>query len=278
MKQFIIYVIDSFFLLTIFGLGVPAFCAIVLNQIEQGLFRVLSKRFGVQAVVYATGWLGTPIHELSHAILCPVFLHRIDEFQPFKPDFESGTMGYVKHTPADNPWSKLGGFFIGIAPLFGGSLALWFLTWACTGVNLLHFSGSAVAADGLQSPGATLFGFFDMALSTLGGLTQMRHWVLWPVFIYLSLCIGAHMAPSSADIKNGLPGLAMVLMLFALISFTVPTINRIGLSAVTMQQLFYCMNLITGPMVLLMMLAIVLNGANLLLMWLVCGLPGRVGL
>lgn len=275
MHDFVVNAIDSFFLLVVFGLGVPGLCALVLNHIEQALFAVLTKRFGVTSVVYLTGWLGTPIHEFSHAALCLVFLHRIDEIQPFKPDFETGTLGYVKHTPRDNAWSKVGGFFIGVAPLFGGSLALCLLTWACTGVNWLD-TGSALAGHvAIQSPGETLYAFFQIALQTLGDLGRMRHWALWPVFLYASVCIGAHMAPSGSDIKNGLPGLAMIVTCFALISLTVGALQALGARSVTMGQLFYFLNLATGPVVLLLMIAITLNLANLLVCWVVCMLFRR---
>ena len=31
-----------------------------------------------QGVCYATGFIGTPIHELSHALMCVVFRHKIE--------------------------------------------------------------------------------------------------------------------------------------------------------------------------------------------------------
>ncbi|MGH7144161.1 MAG: hypothetical protein ACREJ2_08465 [Planctomycetota bacterium] len=274
MKPFVVNSIDAFFLLTVFGLGLPALCALALHHIEQGLFGVLSRRFGVKAVVYLTGWLGTPVHELSHAALCPIFGHTINEFQPFKPDFETGTLGYVKHTPGPGIWSRLGGFFIGIAPLLGGSLALCLLTWLCTGVNLLAMTPALSAQANMASPGETIYGFFRIALHTLGALTHMRYWFLWPVFVYGSLCIGAHMAPSGADLKNGLSGLVLLLVLFGLVSLTVGGLEALDVRVVTIGQLFYILNLAVAPVVLLLMLSIVLNGANLMLMWLLCSLPG----
>ncbi|MHC4779857.1 MAG: hypothetical protein ACYTFG_14880, partial [Planctomycetota bacterium] len=102
---------------------------LVLHGLERLVQRSLARHFGWGSILW-TGWLGTPIHELSHAALCLLFGHRIEEMALFKPDKETGRMGYVNHSwNPGNPYAVAGNFFIGIAPLAGGAVVLFFFLW-----------------------------------------------------------------------------------------------------------------------------------------------------
>jgi len=107
-------------------------------------------------------WLNAPgvmLHELSHA--CVVFLFspfgfRITSITLFriKPMLQHGPNGRVMHSggrqslqlgevqyvrPQGRIMSYIGDGFSGIAPLFGGVVALSFLYWVATGYNLWDF-------------------------------------------------------------------------------------------------------------------------------------------
>lgn len=186
-------------LLVLFG-PVVVF-AVAIHFLQRATQKRLAERFGWKSVMW-TGWLGTPIHELSHVIMCVVFRHRIDAVSLFEPDPDSGRLGYVRHSwRAGNWYEELGNVFIGIAPLIGGSAALLVLlgifypdTFSST---VEEPSGSASLASASSSP-AVIFAAVSSVcthLLQLQNLTTIKFWV----FVYLVLCIGSHMAPSRSD-------------------------------------------------------------------------------
>lgn len=196
---------------------------LIIHAFERISQRRLAERFGWNAVLW-TGWLGTPIHELSHVVMCWLFRHRIDEVVLFEPDQQSGRLGYVRHSYRhDNGFETIGNVFIGIAPLIGGSLVLTIL--------LLIFYFDAAVGGFRPSPNeeGQALGLLEQTFAmtrqigseifTLKNLASVRLWL----FLYLVLCVGSHMAPSRSDyegasrgvfwLATGLTGIALTLVL-----------------------------------------------------------------
>ena len=75
-------------------------------------------------------WIGTPIHELSHFLMCLLFGFKVSEvklFRPFKGK-KDGILGYVNYSyNPKNLYQKIGNFFVGIAPMIGGSIVIYIL-------------------------------------------------------------------------------------------------------------------------------------------------------
>ena len=168
-------------------------------------------------VVYATGFIGTPIHELSHAAMCIVFGHRITEIKLFQIGSEDGTLGYVKHSSNPrNLYQRMGQYFIGVAPIFVGSVVLYFammyfLPETYNKINLTFFKLKASSGSFalFEKFGDT---FLDLVRSILGEFPMSA---LGWVFIILSMCIALHMNLSHADLKGAIsavPLLAIVLL------------------------------------------------------------------
>ena len=55
-----------------------------------------SRAFGRKGFLL-TAWIGVPIHELGHAIMCVLFRHKIVGTQFFPTDTSQGALGYVQH-------------------------------------------------------------------------------------------------------------------------------------------------------------------------------------
>jgi hypothetical protein len=193
--------------------GPLAAVAVCLRLVERALSSRLLSRLGWGGV-WLTGWLGVPIHELSHAAACVLFGHRLRRVRLFAPDRRTGRLGGVEHAyDPRNPWQQLGRFFIGVAPLVGGAGALWLLTWACgpSGVDLAPLQAQA-RPDGLLSAAAERS---LRVLSVLADPAVLGSWTTW-LYLYLCLCIGTHISPSRPDLEGGWPGFLLLVALIVL--------------------------------------------------------------
>ncbi|MCO7128147.1 hypothetical protein NIE88_20595 [Sporolactobacillus shoreicorticis] len=161
--------------------------------------------FGMKGIYY-TAWLGTPIHELSHAVMCLIFRHRVTEIKLLQAVDSDGTMGYVRHAYNPNSlYQRIGNLFIGVAPLIGGSLVIALCAkWVTDGASPALFDWSHARR---------LFSFFDLPSWEVLGKTILRifqglftvsnysHPVFW-LFVLIALCVSSRMSLSSEDIRG----------------------------------------------------------------------------
>jgi hypothetical protein len=215
--------------------------ALIIHWFERITQLRLAERFGWRSVMW-TGWLGTPIHELSHAAMCVLFRHRVDDIALFEPDRESGRLGYVKHSFRRGNWfEEIGNLFIGIAPLIGGSIALAALLW------LFYPDAAAAAVTAAQNSGQSPVGAGDIMARTWELASQIAAEILsfqnfWTarfwIFIYLVLCVGSHMAPSWSDYRGASRGvwlagglLLAVTLLMAAVGVDLNAVNNAFIGA-----------------------------------------------
>ncbi len=174
------------------------------------------------AVCVATGLIGTPIHELSHAIMCILFGHRIEEMSLFQPDLETGVLGYVSHSyNKRNLFKVLGNYFIGVAPIVVGSCFLYLMLYLLipdtfyllveTMQDLAYFQVSL-------NENMFVFGFdvFLAAISTIFTIPVFDFKVV--IFFIICLCIALHMNLSSADIKGSLGAIPLFILLLIIVN------------------------------------------------------------
>ncbi len=201
-------------------LFVVGFILYLLARFTRNTFAGVSAR---KLDVFVTGWIGTPVHELSHAIFCLIFGHRITDIRLFQPNSSDGSLGYVKHTyNSKNFYHRIGNLFIGAGPVILGALAIYGL------IHLLLPNAASLAiikaSNGLQIAHVkdlgihwqSILGAAQAMLEQLFSSNNFSQVSFW-IFLYISASIASHMELSPADLKGMLKGLLslILLLLFA---------------------------------------------------------------
>jgi hypothetical protein len=175
---------------------------------------------GPRAFLLLFGWLGTAVHELSHALFCLLFGHRILELRLFDPGAPDGSLGYVRHAyNRANPYHQLGNLFIAIAPVTVGAALLTVGGIALLGGDVHAIfpgaDGAAGGEPGFAGFGARALGGVRALGALLSGGGGVGGWRV-AVFCYLVLSIGGFMSMSRPDAVGALPGLAAAALLLFL--------------------------------------------------------------
>jgi hypothetical protein len=164
-------------------------------------------KFG-RAICYVTGFFGTPIHELSHALFCLLFGHKITEIKLFQVG-KDGTLGYVNHSyNQKNLYQKIGNFFIGIAPL---------ITMSCLLILILYLLLPDLGTTLLSLTKETSLSFsvlWTMIKTFFASCTQGKWWL----FLLIGFVLSLHMNMSIADMKNSFVGLFLFVILFLFVN------------------------------------------------------------
>jgi len=254
----------------------PTILGAVLHYTERGTQANLERAIGRRGMVWWTGWLGTPIHELSHCLVGILFGHRIEEVRFFDPHPHDGVLGYVRYSLPENralrPYAVVGQFFSGIAPLFGGSLALLLALELLAprpervfeeaerfAFALEHASLAQASQDFL----ALVRGIYEGLFAE--GAASVRPWV----FLYVALAVGAHLAPSPADLEGGALGFAILLVLALLVDLVALLAGAAPARAVG------ALGHAAGAVSALLLVALVLNVGNLAFAFVLGTVAGR---
>lgn len=172
-------------------------------------------------VCYLTGIIGTPVHELSHALFCLIFGHKIIEMKLFQIS-DDGTLGYVSHSyDANNIYHRIGNFFIGIAPMVVISLLLYLFSQLLIPSFAEAIRGVSDSVSAFDS--ATFFGAMKKAFQIFFLKTNDFRW--W-IFLLISMFLSLHASLSNADIKGMMDGLAFVLLIVFLVDLVICLVNR----------------------------------------------------
>lgn len=194
----------------------------LLYILEKATTKNFIKSLGKKSL-YFTALIGTPLHELGHFLFCIIFNHRVKEVRLFKLDHSSGQLGYVTHSYNQKSlYQSIGNLFIGAAPLITGTILIFFL------YKFLLPEGQSFLNQ-YQS----FFNYTEISLNQLGNIflqstilffsfifraENISNWQFW-LFLYLTLSISAHIAPSPADFKGITNGLLTISVLLFLINF-----------------------------------------------------------
>jgi len=208
-----------------------------------------------RAVCYVTGVIGTPVHELSHALFCVLFGHKIEEIKLFQINSEDGTLGYVRHSyNPKNVYHRIGNFFIGIGPILVISGLLYL------GAFLLIPSTVDAVTTGIRAINGQsgISGAVGVLLSTFKAFFGAAVTLRWWIFIVVGSFFALHMNLSVPDIKGALSGLVFLLLAFLVLDVVLRLIGtsllygaiRIAFSCGVFLSLFLSMALIINLILL----------------------------
>lgn len=241
-------IITNFLTQIVFSVGVIVIFGLLIALCRKAFCNISGEK-GTK-ILLITGIIGTPIHELSHALMCLIFGHKITEIKLYQPNSEDNTLGYVKHSY--NPkklYQQIGNFFIGIAPILGGSAIISLLMFICTPslftevIDELKFM-ELISFDLLDmSTYEAIFGLFWDVFNDIFDSTNMGN-PLWWLFIVLAIMIASHMELSLADIKGGLKGFIFIAVILLIADIILYFVSIEVLEKVTSIMISFAANII----------------------------------
>jgi len=246
----------------IFTTGLIAVFGLIVGLMNSAFFRLAGYKFG-RTVCIATGFIGTPVHEIGHALFCLIFRHRIVEIKLYQPNSEDGTLGYVNHRY--NPKSiyhQMGNFFIGFGPILFGSAALLLLMFwlvpdlfaafkvnsnfsEVLNLNIFSFSALKYVYDTMLGASVTFYSF-----------SEFGDWRWW-VFMIPACSIALHMSLSVPDIKSSFAGFCFIVITLLIVNTTLYFVKADAMLTLTNYCLTagaYILNFLTVSVVFSLML------------------------
>jgi len=202
--------------------GLILIAGLILGVFERTSNNLMQRSLGRKGI-FITAWLGTPIHEIGHAVMCVIFNHNITRIKLLNTKSENGVLGYVEHSY--NPsslYQRIGNLFIGLGPIFSGIGALIagmyfvvpssfkvFKSYLLAGINNdkidMNLAGSIFRASGV----------LVKSIFSTNNLTSINFWI----FIIVAICISSHIALSRADISGAKDGFIVLFVLIFIINF-----------------------------------------------------------
>ncbi len=197
----------------------------LIHLVGKVLERSAVRLLGLHVYLYAIGWIGTMVHELGHAALCPVFGHKITGMRLFSFNARHRDAGYVSHSYSrGNIWHLAGNFFISVGPLALGTLVIFVLLrflaalplsplGVLTGGSGLNLDTGAGLSDWLGRSGALLW-------EQTGNLLAAVDWTSWRTYaaLWLVLSVGSGMTLSPQDLKAAGGGLGIILLVLLVVN------------------------------------------------------------
>ncbi|MDO6993733.1 hypothetical protein Q5M87_06880 [Brachyspira innocens] len=203
------------------------FILYVLSSVTR---RIFAKTLGSKTEVYITGWIGTPIHELSHALFCIIFRHKINDIKLFNS--KSDTIGYVLHSYDSRSWyQQMGNFFIGVAPIIIGTFIVYLLfmllapelknnIFEMPNLKYNQMFNSEILSVIYYSVSNIFIYTYNIFMNIIRNFaiySPFKSITFW-IFLYLSISIASHMELSPADISHAWKGIIVIFALSLIIN------------------------------------------------------------
>lgn len=188
--------------------------------------------FGAKSTIvcYMTGFIGTPVHEFSHALMCVIFGHKINEIKLFQINSSDGTLGYVNHSyNPRNIYQSIGTFFIGVAPILIISTLLYLLLYLLL-PELTESIKDCITEINFTLGFKGVFIVFKTMFEQI--IASLDNYKLW-IFILISTNLSLHMTLSGADINSAKKGLVIIVVLMLIVNIILGLISSVLLNTYT---------------------------------------------
>lgn len=215
-----------------------AVCGLAVSLAEK-LFMRLVGRSG-RIIVLVTSIIGTPVHELGHAVMCFPFGHKIKSMCLWNPKASDGVLGYVNHTyNRKNLWHRLGSLFISIGPVISGLFVVTAIMKICFPSAL---SGYYISASSADKSIEGVFGILADCVKILPSAFSDTSAPVWARITgaILILCICMHVSLSPNDIKNSMEAIPFYAFVCLAVSLAVMLIGETATGYVTSAMLTWC--------------------------------------
>jgi len=196
----------------IYLLGIILAAGFLLGSLE-----TLSNQWAYNALgrqgILLTSFIGTPIHEAGHALLCILFRHKITAIKFLDLNPQAETLGYVQHSfDKQSLYQSMGTFFISMGPIFSGTasilLFLYFLE-----PDVFYVLQQIAANAPLDATSTELIQWFEYSIKNFYGeivnFTKLGSWQ-YGLFLFLAISVSSHIALSTTDLKNMMSGLGVI--------------------------------------------------------------------
>lgn len=207
-------------------LGVPTIIVLLLTFINRDTKRNLASIFGINSQIYL-GWLGIIVHELSHLMAAILAGHKIENFKlicsPRQVDVNGGRLGYVDESYNPNSlYQRLGTCFIGTAPIWGCTLAIYLILVMMEPKLLtqMRFFSDQILQGNIGIAFRSLLTTSYFQYSTVS--EKIMAWI--GLFLLISLIVGGFDL-SSADLHNSWSGF---ILLYIIIAMLIIALNLLG--------------------------------------------------
>lgn len=194
--------------------GVILLCGLTVELCARLFSRLIGR--GSVAVFDLTSVIGTPVHELGHALMCLLFGHRIERIRLWAPRTADGVYGFVEHSyNKKNPWARLGNLFIGLGPIFSGLGVLVLALWLCFPAQ---WEGYLAASRSILSGDPTPLSLLEQSASLLLGVWNAfrTDWLRSLIGLLIMLSVSLHVRLSWQDIKGSASAFPLYLLLMAI--------------------------------------------------------------
>lgn len=205
----------------IYLLGILIAAGLLLGWIESVSNRWACQAFGKPGIML-TSFIGTPVHELGHAVMCLIFGHKIISIKLFDINPRNSTLGYVNHSYNKHSLYQVSGnFFISLGPIFSGTAAILFFMYMLEPDAFKALEKYIIAApvnnniaNFIEWSGRSIMIVYTGIFNS-ESISSPNFWI----FLLLAMCTASHIALSKEDIKNAKSGL--IVTFFVVVLFNI---------------------------------------------------------